>query len=52
MATTHSRYFYTIKHLYDNGVYDINDVFSFVENGKKTSITREEFKEITGQDYL
>ena len=52
MEVEHSRYFKTIKRFYDNGTYGINEVMTFVENEKPTSITREEFKEITGEDYV
>lgn len=39
MEVEHSRYFKAIKRFYDNGIYGINEVMAFVENGKPTSIT-------------
>lgn len=43
-----SKYYKTVKRYYDKGIYDNNDVAVFVRAGK---ITKEEYKEITGEGY-
>lgn len=38
-----------VKRYYDAGIYDNNDVAKFVKAGK---LKAEEYKEITGEDYV
>lgn len=41
--------FKIVKRYYDRGIYDNTDVAKFVKAGR---ITAEEYKEITGEDYI
>lgn len=43
-----SRLYKTVKRYYDKGIYDADNVKTFVRAGK---ITEEEYKEITGEGY-
>ena len=48
----HSKHFYVVKDNYDKGYWGIERVRLAVTNPKGNPwITREEFKEITGEDY-
>lgn len=40
--------FKIVKRYYDRGIYDNNDVKKFVKAGK---LEKEEYKQITGEDY-
>lgn len=40
--------FTIVKRYYNRGIYDDNDVATFVKAGR---LTKDEYKEITGQDY-
>lgn len=43
-----SRLYKTVKRYYDKGIYDKDDVATFVRAGQ---ITPEEYKMITGEEY-
>lgn len=45
----HSKNFDKVKNYYDSGAWSIDRVYAVV--GKKTGITADEYKEITGKDY-
>ena len=48
----HSKYFNKVKGYYDNGLWSITKVRKAVTNPASNPwITKEEFKEITGEDY-
>lgn len=48
-AVTHSAHYEQVKNYYDTGLWDITKVKNAVVKGW---ITADEFKEITGQDYM
>jgi len=45
----HSKKYAKVKYYYDNGIWSIGRVYDAVGQGW---ITPEEYKEITGQDYI